>query len=115
LRAKQNQLTTADELLEQIKEESEPLQATARRLKKAVKDWEKNIEVGSKPSKPKKMERFESIGQEGDLPILHLGEIVFQISKKCQRSPNLPFIGMDCIKKHINLVLRIPLKSLKCG
>jgi type I restriction enzyme S subunit len=47
-------LPTADELLEQIKEERQKLlQATARRLEEAVKDWEKNIEVGSKPSKPR--------------------------------------------------------------
>jgi hypothetical protein len=46
------------------------------------------------------MERFESIGQEGDF-ILHLGEIVFQISPKKmpKEAQNLPFIGMDCIRK----------------
>jgi hypothetical protein len=45
--------------LEQIKESVRTTQTTARRLEEAVKDWEKNIEVGSKPSKPK-MERFEN-------------------------------------------------------
>ncbi|TDD75829.1 restriction endonuclease subunit S [Flavobacterium caseinilyticum] len=102
-RAKQDNLPTPGELLEQIKKERKNhYKQQIEDWKKAVKSWEKNIDGGSKPSKPKKMESFEIIEQNGDLPILHLGEIVFQISikKMPKESPNLPFIGMDCISKN---------------
>jgi hypothetical protein len=39
-------------------------QATARRLKKAVKDWEKNIEVGSKPSKPRRWKDLRALDKK---------------------------------------------------
>lgn len=61
-REKQNNLPTADELLEQIKEEREiHYKQQIEDWKKAVKDWEKNGEKGKKPAKPKSLKALNSL------------------------------------------------------
>jgi hypothetical protein len=96
------------------KRASEPTQATARRLKKAVKDWEKNIEVGSKPSKPKKMERFALDKKVICQFTFRRNCFRFQLKKMPKEEPDLPFIGMDCIRKTLTLYVYFK-ESLKCG
>lgn len=61
-REKQNNLPTADELLEQIKEEREiHYKQQIEDWKKALKDWEKNGEKGKKPTKPKSLKALNSL------------------------------------------------------
>lgn len=101
-REKQTNLPSADKLLEQIKEERQ--KHYGQKLsdwKEAVKVWEKN-EKGKKPSKPKKLINYIEIEQSSTLPILNLGDLVFQISNKKMpnEAPEMPFIGMDCLKKN---------------
>ena len=102
-REQQTDLPSADELLEQIKEERQKhYDQQIENWKQAVKTWEKNGKEGKKPTKPKKLIPYPTINQLGELPILNLGELVFQISRKLmpQEAPNLPFIGMDCLNKN---------------
>jgi len=102
-RAKQTNLPSADELLEQIKEERQKhYDQQLANWKEAVKTWEKNQELGKKPKKPKKLIDYPKIEQSSTLPILNLGELVFQISNKMmpEEAPEFPFIGMDCLEKN---------------
>jgi type I restriction enzyme S subunit len=102
-REQQTDLPTADELLEQIKaERQKDYEQQIENWKHIVKSWEKNGKEGKKPTKPKKLIPYPTINQLGELPILNLGELVFQISRKLmpQEAPNLPFIGMDCLNKN---------------
>lgn len=101
-REKQTNLPTADTLLEQIKEERQKhYEKQLSDWKEAVKLWEEN-ESGKKPSKPKKLINYTEIEQSGFLPILNLGDLVFQISNKKMpnEAPEMPFIGMDCLRKN---------------
>jgi type I restriction enzyme S subunit len=101
-REKQTNLPTADILLEQIKEERQKhYEKQLSDWKEAVKLWEEN-ESGKKPSKPKKLINYTEIEQSGFLPILNLGDLVFQISNKKMpnEAPEMPFIGMDCLRKN---------------
>ena len=102
-RAKQTDLPSADELLEQIKEERQKhYEQQLADWKEAVKVWEKNQELSKKPKKPKKLIDYPEIEQSSTLPILNLGELVFQISNKMmpEEAPEFPFIGMDCLDKN---------------
>ncbi len=95
--------TTAEQLLQQIKQERQNhYHQQIEHWKKAVKEWEKNGKIGGKPSKPQNLVSYPKIEQIKSLPILNLGELVFQISIKLMPddAPNLPFIGMDCLEKN---------------
>ncbi len=97
------EVPTAEELLEQIKEERQNhYNKQIEDWKKAVKEWEKKGKEGKKPSKPKTLISYPIIEQDNVLPIVNLGELVFQISNKLMpnEAPNLPFIGMDCLNKN---------------
>ena len=64
-REQQTDLPTADELLEQIKEERQKhYQQQLDNWKQAVKTWEKNDNKGKKPSKPNKYIEVENILSE---------------------------------------------------
>lgn len=102
-REQQTDLPTAEELLEQIKEERQKhYEQQLENWKQELKAWEENGKEAKKPTKPKKLIPYPTINQLGELPILNLGELVFQISRKLmpQEAPNLPFIGMDCLNKN---------------
>jgi type I restriction enzyme S subunit len=102
-RENQINLPTAEELLEQIKEERERFyNQQLEDWKKAVIEWEKNGKKESKPSKPQNLVSYPDIEQNKYLPILNLGELVSQISIKLMPddAPEMPFIGMDCIEKN---------------
>lgn len=102
-REKQTNLPSANELLKQIKEERQKhYEQQLAVWKEAVKAWEKNQEVGIKPKKPKKLVDYPEIEQSSTLPILNLGELVFQISNKMmpEEAPEFPFIGMDCLERN---------------
>ncbi|GGE13996.1 restriction endonuclease subunit S [Psychroflexus salis] len=102
-REKQTNLPSAEELLDKIKEERQKhYEQQLTVWKEAVKAWEKNQEVGIKPKKPKKLIDYPEIEQSSTLPILNLGELVFQISNKMmpEEAPEFPFIGMDCLEKN---------------
>jgi type I restriction enzyme S subunit len=102
-REKQRDLPTADELLEQIKfERQKHYEQQLNNWEQAVQVWENNSEEGKKPGKPKKLISYTAIEQSGELPILSLGELTFQISIKLMpnEAPHLPFIGMNCLKKN---------------
>jgi len=102
-REKQANLPTSEKLLKQIKEERQRLyEEQLNDWKKAVKIWKKNGEEGKKPKKPKKIIDYPEIEQSSTLPILNLGELVFQISNKMMpnEAPEFPFIGMDCLEKN---------------
>ena len=101
-REKQTNLPSSDELLEQIKEERQKHHKLQLEVwKEAVKLWEKNGN-SKKPSRLKKLIEYPTIEQSGTLPILNLGELVFQISNKMMpnEAPEFPFIGMDCLEKN---------------
>lgn len=73
-REKQTNLPTADELLDQIKEERERFyNQQLEDWKKAVKDWEKNGKKGKKPGKPKKNKALPVLtnNELENLPILN--------------------------------------------
>ncbi|MFY0714977.1 restriction endonuclease subunit S [Seonamhaeicola sp. NFXS20] len=64
-REKQTDLPSADELLEQIKEERQKhYDQQLADWKEAVKVWEKNGKEGKKPSKPQKIKEFKEISTE---------------------------------------------------
>lgn len=64
-RAKQTNLPSADELLEQIKEERQKhYDQQLADWKEAVKTWEKKGKEGKKPSKPQKIKEFKEISTE---------------------------------------------------
>lgn len=69
-RTKQTNLPTADELLEQIKEERQNhYKQQIEDWKKAVEDWEKNGKEFSRPGKPKKISDFITDYEEKTLVI----------------------------------------------
>ena len=73
-REKQTNLPTADELLDQIKEERERFyNQQLEDWKKAVKDWGKNGKKGKKPGKPKKNKALPVLtnNELENLPILN--------------------------------------------
>jgi hypothetical protein len=101
LRAKQNQLANRRRTLgTNQRGASETLQATARRLEEAVKDWEKNIEVGSKPSKPRRWKDLRALDKKVICQFTFRRNCFSDFKKKMPKeAQNLPFIGMDCIRK----------------
>ena len=71
-REKQTNLPTADELLAQIKEERQKYyDKQLADWKIALKEWEKNGEIGKKPSKPKSLKQLSSLtsGEKQKIPI----------------------------------------------
>ena len=102
-RTKQTNLPSADVLLKQIKEERQNhFEQQLADWKNSVKVWEKNEEEGKKPKKPKIIIDYPEIEQSSTLPVLNLGELVFQISNKMMpnEAPEFAFIGMDCLEKN---------------
>ena len=95
-REKQTYLPSAENLLKQIKEERQ------KHYEKQLEDWYENINDWKNFSKPKKPIFYSEIHQDGSLPILNLGELVFQISSKLMpnQAPEFAFIGMDCLEKN---------------
>ena len=72
-REKQTNLLTAEELLQQIKEERQNhYNQQIEEWKKAVKEWEKNGKEGKKPSKPQKHKEIHRLTENeiSDLPKL---------------------------------------------
>jgi type I restriction enzyme S subunit len=72
-RAKQTKLPTADELLQQIKEEREKYyQNQLTDWKQVVKEWEVNGKVGNKPRKPAKIKETAFFNDEelSEFPLL---------------------------------------------
>ena len=69
-REQQSDLPTADELLQQIKEERQKhYEQQIENWKQAVKAWEENGKEGKKPGKPKSLKQFEiSEDVKNDLP-----------------------------------------------
>ena len=69
-REKQNNLQTAEELLEQIKEERQKhYEQQIENWKEVLKAWEENGKEGKKPGKPKKLKYFDiSVDVYGKLP-----------------------------------------------
>ncbi len=98
-RAGQTDLPTAEELLEQIKENRiTHYQKQLDDWELAVKVWEENGKEGKKPGKPKKLKEFQSIGSEeldffSDLPLgwVRLGLFMDKIeagkSFRCEERP----------------------------
>lgn len=88
-REKQSNLPTAEELLKQIKEERQNhYDQQIDDWKKAVKEWEKNGKVGSKPSKPTEPKELPPLKKE------ELDEL-----------PNLPDGWVWC--KNLNVATKI--------
>lgn len=103
-REQQTNLLTADEMLEQIKEERlKHYENQLTEWEEAAAKWELNGRQGKKPSKPKKVIKYPKCeGEQTIFGLARLGEITFQISQKFmpEEAPELPFIGMDCIDKN---------------
>ena len=75
-REEQTDLPSAEELLQQIKEEREKhYQKQLDEWKKAVKEWEDKGKAGKKPSRPKKPKELPPLSEEGlkELPKLPEG------------------------------------------
>ncbi len=106
-REKQSNLPTADELLEQIKEERQKhYEQQLVEWKEAVKLWEKNGKVTKRPNKPRKAIELTSLSKEeldglSRLPRgfawTQLGNIVWSVKDGPHYSPNYSETGIPFI------------------
>jgi len=79
-RAKQTDLPTASELLEQIKKERQRHQdQKLKEWQKDIKEWEKNGKDGRKPAKTKKLKNFKLLTGSGTNELPNLSHIAFWI------------------------------------
>ena len=102
-----SQLPTAEELLQQIKEERQNhYNQQIEDWKKAVKEWEKNGKVGKKPSKPTQPKELPALIEEevNELPKLpksmvwsQLGNVVWSVKDGPHFSPEYSKTGIPFI------------------
>ncbi len=106
-REKQTNLPSADELLEQIKEERQKhYEQQLADWKKAVKGWEKNGKEGKMPTKPRKAKDLPALSKEAleNLSALpanfvwtQLGDIVWSVKDGPHYSPKYSEVGIPFI------------------
>lgn len=106
-RANQTNLPTADELLQQIKEEREKhYNQQLQDWKQAIKDWEANGKVGKRPNKPRKATEISDLTETElkELPILpnsmvwtRLGNILWSVKDGPHYSPKYSETGIPFI------------------
>jgi len=113
-RAGQTDLPSAEELLQQIKEEREKrYQKQLDEWKKAVKEWEDNGKEGKKPSRPKKPKEVLPLAEEESVELpelpegnfwLKLGMLTLNVeygtSAKSKKEGKVPVLRMGNIQNN---------------
>jgi type I restriction enzyme S subunit len=122
-RENQNNLPTADELLEQIKQERQKhYEQQLEKWELAVKTWEKNGNEEKKPGKPRKLTEIPLLNNDEicDLPSIpktmlwtKLGEIVWSVKDGPHYSPKYTEKGIPFLSGGNIRPIGIDLKNVK--